>query len=65
MPHCAAGWHVLGDPDDPTYFRFAARLGRGGTLIYRIGSAPDDRQCRTIWCYGDKGFTTNASWHRW
>jgi hypothetical protein len=55
MSQCDSGWHVLGDSDAPTYFRFAARMGGSGTLIYRVGSVPDDRECTTIWCYGDKG----------
>jgi hypothetical protein len=54
MSHCDAGWHQTGDPADPTFFRFGARLGRSGTLIYRVGAAPDDRVW-TIWCYGDNG----------
>lgn len=56
MSYCEAGWHVRGDPADPTYFRFGVRIGGSpGTFVYRFGPAPDDRVCRTIWCYGDRG----------
>jgi hypothetical protein len=46
MSVCDNGWHVRGDPADPIFFRFAARN------VYRIGPAPDDVVCRTIWCLG-------------
>ena len=53
---CHDGWHVVGDPGELMYARVGVRLrDEHGTYIYRIGSVPDDKECRTIWCYGDRG----------
>ena len=55
---CHDGWHVVGDPGELTYARVAVRLrDEHGTYIYRIGSVPDDKECRMIRCYGSFGGT--------
>ena len=53
---CHDAWHVVEHAGDLTYVRVAVRLrDEHGTYVNRVGSAPDDATCRTIWCYGDKG----------
>ena len=53
---CQDGWHVVDHAGDVTYVRVAVRLrDQHGTYVYRVGLAPDDATCGTIWCYGDKG----------
>lgn len=53
---CHDGWHVVEYAGRVAYVRVAVRLRDGlGTYVYRVGSAPEDAACRTIWCYGDKG----------
>lgn len=57
MTPCGPRWHQLWLTDDEvTWFRLGTRMRDAqGTYIYRFGPKPDDSQCRTIWCYGDKG----------
>ena len=56
MFSCQNGWHVVESDGRLVYVRPLGRLRDAHrTCVYRIGPAPDDAQCRTIWCYGDKG----------
>jgi hypothetical protein len=52
---CRDGWHVVARAGELTYVRVAVRLrDEHGTYGYRVGEAPDDAVCGTIWCYGDE-----------
>lgn len=41
---CERGWHQGDTESGSIFFRSVA------PTVYRIGPAPDDRVCRTIWC---------------
>jgi hypothetical protein len=54
--HCGDGWHTILDGGSTTYIRAARRLRDAkGTIIYRVGSTPNDAVCTTIWDYSGKG----------
>ena len=57
MSSCGPTWHQRWLEDGRVvWFRLATRLGNAfGTYVYRFGPSPDDSECRTIWCYGDRG----------
>lgn len=57
MTPCGPTWHQLAMSDgELIWFRLGVRMNdEFGTYIYRMGPEPDDAQCRTIWCYGDRG----------
>ena len=63
MTPCGPTWHQRAASDGGTiWFRLATRMNdEHGTYIYRMGPAPDDDACRTIWCYGDKGVPWTCS----
>ena len=59
---CHNGWHVVDRAGDAPYVRVAVRLrDEHGTYVYRVGSAPDNAICGTIWCYADKGVPWTCS----
>ena len=59
---CRRGWHVLLGRHGKTYVRFATRFrDANGTFLYRIGPAPDDSSCVTIWDYESKGVAWTCS----
>jgi hypothetical protein len=62
MSTCGLTWHQLRQPDgDTIWFRFLVRLRDAQrTILYRIGSTPDDSFTRTIWCYDGKAWTCDA-----
>lgn len=62
MATCTAPWHQYFLPDgDIVWFKLAARLrDKQGTYIYKIGPAPDESVCRTLWCHNGKPLTCHA-----
>ncbi len=48
---CALGWHRLAARSGGTWFRHVG--GKPGKmLVFRVGRAPVQYRCTTIWCYG-------------
>jgi hypothetical protein len=53
---CRDGWHTAISDGVIAYVRATNRVIDGkGVCIYRVGSAPDDSVCTTIWDYSGKG----------
>ena len=62
MATCAGNWHQHFLPDSEiVWFTLRIRLrDKQGTYIYKIGPAPDESVCRTLWCYNGEPLTCHA-----